>query len=422
MIKGLGGKRPIVRSNARTPSKANGLTGTDLKGTDLKGTGLKGTGLKGTDLKTSARDRSDQKEPVIQRDPAASPLPSGTVPVEQRAGRTTATRRVDRKALAGKSFAAIDLGSSSAKMLIQTMGADGKLRTIADVKIGAALGKGVQNGGPIPPENQQRALDALQKFRDLAAQHGIDAADIPMITTAVVRNATNGAAFLARIQGEQGLVRARVLSGDDEAATGFRGALMMMGGKKGRYATLDLGGGSFQLAIGTDKKLTDGGSTQVGSNVILDTMLAPAAGPDGKGDPAIFAAVDQQLRTLAPMPLDVAELQGRTLVATGGVSKFLRAHFGKDVVTQAEIEALRRQVIALPYADRVSLVQGTKDEATRVALGIDTPAGALDYGKKLPASTTLLLHILDGIGVQEVRVSETDARHALIDARVTEAQ
>jgi hypothetical protein len=31
-----------------------------------------------------------------------------------------------------------------------------------------------------------------------------------------------------------------------------------------------------------------------------------------------------------------------------------------------------------------------------------------------------LLHILDGIGVQEVRVSETDARHQLIDSRVEE--
>ncbi|HJW75746.1 MAG TPA: hypothetical protein VJ787_08785, partial [Thermoleophilia bacterium] len=115
------------------------------------------------------------------------------------------------------------------------------------------------------------------------------------------------------------------------------------------------------------------------------------------------------------------ELAGRTLVATGGISKFLRAHFGKDVITQPEIDRLRREVIALSYAERVPLVQGTKDEATMAALGIDSPEGALDYGKKLPASTSLLLHILDGIGVQQVRVSETDARHALIDARVTEA-
>ncbi|MBI1944573.1 MAG: hypothetical protein HYS27_02695 [Deltaproteobacteria bacterium] len=394
MIKGPGGKRPIITERS--------------------------AGKQVAPHTNQARQAAVEQPHAEGHDPTSALTPAGTIPVEQRAGRTTATRKVDRKALAGRSFAAIDLGSSSVKMLVQTVGADGKLRTVADVKIGCALGKGVQPGQPIPAENQQRALDALEKMLAIAAQHGVDAKDIPMVTTAVVRNASNGDALLARIHGERGLVRAKVLSGDDEAAMGYRGALVMTGGKQGRYATLDLGGGSFQLAIGTERKMTAGGSTQVGSNLILDTMLAPAAKPDGAGDPAVFAEVEKKLAQLAPMPLDVAELRGRTLVATGGISKFLRAHFGKDVISQDDIETLRRQVIALPYAERVALVQGTKDEATRVALGIDTPEGALDYGKKLPASTSLLLHILDGIGVQQVRVSETDARHALVDARVTE--
>ncbi len=395
MMKPVGGKRPIAKARGSAPSTKASVAATPPQQTAV--------------------------ERTTQRAPRAT-LPAAELPVEQRAGRTTAARKIDRAALAGTSFAAIDLGSSSVKLLVQTMGADGKLRTVADVKIGCALGKGVQPGQSIPQENQERALAALTQLLAVAAQHGVDAKDIPMITTAVVRNADNGNAFLARIHGERGLVRARVLSGDDEAALGYRGALAMLGGKPGSYATLDLGGGSFQLAIGTAGKMTDGGSTQVGSNLILDTMLAPAAMADGKGDPATFTEVDRQLAQLAPMPLDVAELRGRTLVATGGISKFLRAHFGKDVITQVEIEALRRAAIALPYAERVPLVQGTKDEATKGALGIDTPEGALDYGKKLPASTSLLLHILDGIGVQEVRVSETDARHALVDARVTEAQ
>ncbi len=396
MIKGLGAKRSVNRTQTTTPRDKHRAA------------------------VTSQRD-PEAPSPAPRSDRTRALLPTATVPAEQRAGRTTAARRVDRRALADRSFAAIDLGSSSAKMLVQTMSADGKLRTVADVKIGAALGKGVTNGGPIPPENQQRALVALEKLIAIAAQHGVQAQDIPMITTAVVRNASNGAELLARIKGERGLTRAQVLSGDDEARGGYLGALMMMHGKRGRYATLDLGGGSFQLAIGTDRKMQDGGSTQVGSNLILDTMLAPRARPDGTGDLASLAEVDRKLDPLAPMPLDVAELKGRTLVATGGVSKFLRAHFGKDVIGRDEIDALRRQMIVLPYSARVPLVQGTKDNATCTALGIDTPDGALDYGKKLPASASLLLHILDGIGVTEVRVSETDARHALIDGRVTEA-
>lgn len=340
-----------------------------------------------------------------------SARPAPEVPVEQRAGRTAQLRLGD--APAGQCYAAIDLGSSSAKMLIQRVGADGRLRTVVDRKIGAALGKGVENGAAIPAENQQRALDALAAFLAEAAQHGVSAGDIPLITTAVVRNASNGAELLRRIHG-LGLTRAQTLSGDDEAAVGFAGALAMTGGAPGRYATLDLGGGSFQLAIGSEHGVEDGGSVQVGSNLILDTMIAPRAAPDGAGDPALFDDIDRRLGALAPLPLDPAVLRGRTLVATGGVSKFLRAHFGEDVISAREIDSLRRQVLALPHAERVPLVQGTKDEATRKALGVDTEQGALDYGKKLPASASLLLHILAGLGVDEVRVSETDARHALI--------
>jgi hypothetical protein len=310
----------------------------------------------------------------------------------------------------GATVAAIDLGSSSAKLLVQRVGTDGALTTVFDRKIGCALGKDVKDG-VIPAANQIRALDALRAFIDDAKGFGVPASRIPVITTAVVRNSENGAAFVHDVQG-LGLVQARVLTGEQEATVGFLGALAMLHGAPGRYATLDLGGGSFQLAVGNETALEDGGSTQVGSNIVLEQLLRPDARVEQLGD-VDFARADHALETLAPMPLSPAVLTGRTLVATGGVSKFLRAHLGRDVVTRAEIDALRRAVGALALDARIPFVQGDKDADTQRALGIDTPTGARDYGIKLPASCTLLLHILTQLGVDEVRVSETDARHAL---------
>ena len=356
--------------------------------------------------------------------------PAPEVPIEERTGKTGAlhgVRTATARARPG-TYAAIDLGSSSAKMLVLRLAADGSSKVLLDLKIGSALGKGVVPGEDIPKENQQRALDALQTFIDEADRiGGIDAKDIPMITTAVVRNSRNGAQLLDAVKA-LGLTRARTLSGDEEAAMGFAGALAMTKGVSaersaaapGRYATLDLGGGSFQLAVGTEQGMSAGGSTQLGSNIILDEMLAPHASPTGVGTSAHLDAVDAALLTKAPMPLGVDELRGRTLVATGGVSKFLRAHFGKDVISREEIDTLRHELIALPYAERAEIVVGTKDDVTKKALGVDTPEGALDYGKKLPASASLLLHILESIGVDEVRVSETDSRHALVQVRAAE--
>ncbi len=347
-----------------------------------------------------------------------SALPAPSVPVADRAGKTAALHAL--KALPiGRTFAAIDLGSSSGKMIIAKQTASGVL-TVLDQKIGCALGMNVVNDAAIPAANMDRAIDALKAFVVIAKDHGVDVAAIPLITTAVVRNATNGGEFVARVQAETGL-KAKVLSGDEEADIGFRGALGTMLATPGRYATLDLGGGSFQIAVGTDKGLENGGSTQVGSNVILDTMINPRVGADGVVDAAVFAHVDSELKKSAPLPLHDDDVIGRELVATGGVSKFLRVQLGKDVITRGEIDDLRRALGALPITDRAAFLAVGKSDDDKLALGIGTSPGANDYGKKLPASLSLLLHIVDGLDLAAIRVSGTDARHALIHTAIASA-
>ena len=363
------------------------------------------------------RNRTEKARKTLERlCREVSFRPTPELSVEDRAGRTAALRTQaisDPRPQHRNVFAAIDLGSSSAKMLIlQRVGESWK--TVVDVKIGCALGKGVPVGGELPEANQQRAVDALQQFVQEAARAGVAVADIPMITTSVVRMAPNGDAFVARVAAEVGL-RPRILTGPQEADVGYRGALGPLLGRPGRYATLDLGGGSFQLAVGTEAGKEDGKSTEVGSNLILDTLINPRANPDGSFDgEAVFFVVDAELKQRAPMPLPPDVLDGRTLVATGGISKFLRAHFGKDMLRRDDIDRMRRDVAKLPHNDRIAFVREGKSAEQMKALGIETDEGALDYGKKLPASASLLLHILDGIQVAAVRVSETDARHALI--------
>jgi exopolyphosphatase/pppGpp-phosphohydrolase len=339
--------------------------------------------------------------------------------VAERSGKTTSIHALKQLPL-GQTFAAIDLGSSSGKMLVGKVTATG-VRIVVDRKIGCALGRDVGAGQPIPATNMDRAIAALKAFVALAGQHGVDVSSIPLITTAVVRNAPNGADFVARVQREVGL-RARILSGVEEADVGFRGALGPLLQTPGRYATIDLGGGSFQLAVGTEQGLEQGGSTQVGSNSILDDLINPRVGEDGVVSADVFALVDDTLRETAPLPLPKDAIVGRTLVATGGVSKFLRVHLGKDVVGRDEIDALRRRLGAMSIPERAAFVSTGRSDDEKAALGIGTSLDTQDYGRKLPASLSLLLHIVDGLGLDEVRISSTDARHALLQAAIAAAR
>ena len=311
-------------------------------------------------------------------------------------------------------FACIDMGSNSSKLLVVEVDARGKWKTLLDERIGTSLGKDLLPDGTIPAENKARVRAALRQFVHDAQRLGVKAADIGFITTAAMRQAPNGAEVLEELKAECGLVRGRILAGEDEARSGFLGALAMFrneGSASDNYATIDLGGGSFQLAIGTRDAFARGGSASVGSNFVLQEALPRGATTYGAAD---YAAADARLRAGVAMPLDPTLLEGRTLVAIGGVSKFLRAHFGKDLLSRSEIDALRHEIGALPVDERNAVVQRGKDATTMRALGIDTPEGAKDYGAKLPASATLLLHIMNGIGVDELRVSETDARHEVI--------
>ena len=339
----------------------------------------------------------------------ATPVP--TVPVEARAGQTTRLHALKRDGLP-QVFAAIDLGSSSGKMLVGRTTTAGT-QILLDQKIGCALGRDVDNGADIPAANMDRAIDALKRFVDLAAQHGVDVDSIPAITTAVVRNASNGGVFAQRVRDEVGL-KLKVLTGEEEASIGFQGALGALLKTPGRYASIDLGGGSFQLAVGTHEGLEKGASTQIGSNIILDDWINPRVDVDGIIDDATFAFVDAQLGKNAPMPLDDDAITGRTLVATGGVSKFLRLHLGKDVISRGEIDGLRRSLGGLPISERAAAVADGKSADEQKALGVGTSDGASDYGKKLPASLSLLLHIVDQLGLDGIHVSATDARHALL--------
>jgi len=365
---------------------------------------------------TSSSTDSTTTAPLGQ---TSTRTPVAQVPVEQRSGKTTALHALKQLPL-GQTFAAIDLGSSSGKMLVGKVTATG-VQIVVDHKIGCALGRDVDAGQAIPGANMDRAVDALKAFVALAGQHGVDVTGIPLITTAVVRNAPNGADFVARVQREVGL-SPRVLSGVEEADVGFRGALGTLLQTPGRYATIDLGGGSFQLAVGTEQGLEQGGSTQVGSNTILDDLINPRADADGRVGADVFAHVDDTLKKTAPLPLPKDAIVGRTLVATGGVSKFLRVHLGKDVVGRDEIDALRRQLGYLSIPDRAAFVSTGRSDDEKAALGIGTSPGAQDYGKKLPASLSLLLHIVDGLGLDEVRISSTDARHALLQSAVAAAR
>lgn len=138
-------------------------------------------------------------------------------------------------------FGVIDIGSNSVRLVVY----DGLRRTpipLFNEKIFCGLGKSVSASGRIEGAAAESTITTLRRFaallRLMQVQH-IDA-----VATAAVREAENGAEFIARLSREIGIA-IRIISGAEEGALSAQGVLA--GNPRANGLAGDLGGSSIEL-------------------------------------------------------------------------------------------------------------------------------------------------------------------------------
>ncbi|MDN5687921.1 MAG: Ppx/GppA family phosphatase [Brachybacterium sp.] len=148
--------------------------------------------------------------------------------------------------------AAIDCGTNSIRLLIarrdETTGAlvdlDRRLEMVR-------LGLGVDRTGRFDPVAIERTLEAARRYRELIDHHGVAPSAVRFVATSATRDAANRDEFIGGIQQILG-VTPEVISGGEEAALSFRGAVSTVPGlPEGPRLVVDIGGGSTELVLGT---------------------------------------------------------------------------------------------------------------------------------------------------------------------------
>ena len=144
--------------------------------------------------------------------------------------------------------AAIDIGTNSIHMLVVRVREDLSFEVIDREKAMVRLGAGGLDGKALTAEAATAALQALVKFKRLAQARQVDV--ILAAATSATREARNGGEFLARIERETG-IRARVITGTDEARLIHQAAVYGVNVGSGRAVVIDIGGGSVEITLGT---------------------------------------------------------------------------------------------------------------------------------------------------------------------------
>jgi len=150
--------------------------------------------------------------------------------------------------------AIIDIGSNSVRLVVY----DGPRRSpfiLFNEKVMAGLGAELDENGRISDVAMERGVQALKRFSHLTRD--MEVTQLRCVATAAVRDAVNGADFVARVEREARL-KVEVLSGRQEGEAAAYGVLSAIPGADGIVG--DLGGGSLELA-----RVRDGRVEQVAS-------------------------------------------------------------------------------------------------------------------------------------------------------------
>ena len=194
----------------------------------------------------------------------------------------------------------IDIGSNSVRLVIY----EGAVRSptpLFNEKVLCGLGRNVGSTRQLGRESVDRAIDALERFKAIARILRVK--HVRAIATAAVREATDGAAFIARAERAAG-VSIQVLSGEREAELAANG--IAMGFDRPDGIAGDLGGGSLELIDVSSARRGEAVTLPLGGLRLID-----AAG--GRIDRALEIA-DQHISAVPWLQRG----EGRTFFAVGG--------------------------------------------------------------------------------------------------------
>jgi len=175
-------------------------------------------------------------------------------------------------------LAAIDIGSNAARLLITEVieqnPSDPKFNKLNLIRVPLRLGFDVFENGLISDEKTTMLIQTLKAFRHLINAYEVDA--IKACATSAMRDAKNSDKIIAIIKKETGL-DVEVITGEMEANLVYENHIAENMDKDHSYMYIDVGGGSTEVSIFGNGKLTAKKSFNIGTIRLLKNGVSENA-------------------------------------------------------------------------------------------------------------------------------------------------
>ncbi|WOF22242.1 Ppx/GppA phosphatase family protein [Microbacterium betulae] len=295
----------------------------------------------------------------------------------------------------------LDIGSNTVHLLVAEAQPGGRPLARTSEKSTLRLMRYLEDDGRISDAGVRAIVDAVARAREVAEKEGVD--ELLATATSAVREAANGADVILQIEAAAG-APLQVLGGEQEARFTFLAVRRWFGWAAGRILLFDIGGGSLEIAGGSEELPEIADSVQLGAGRMTIAFLPD----DPPGDEQVDRLRAHAASTLAPVAERFAALASPDHVV--GSSKTIRSLArlaGHPMAGWSGTErmVLRREALGswIPVLSRIPA------KARRELPGITA-----DRTFQITAGAVVLHEAMAALDVEEIEVSPWALREGVL--------
>lgn len=174
-------------------------------------------------------------------------------------------------------YAAIDIGSNAARLLVKHLDKDdnGDPNFTKDIllRVPLRLGFDVFKLGRISEKKEKNMIRLMKVYNNLMKIYEVD--KYRACATSAMRDAKNGADIIKKIKKETGL-EIEIIDGQEEAQMVYNNHIECMEDRNGNYMYVDVGGGSTEINLLSQGQLVCSRSYNIGTVRILNGAATEA--------------------------------------------------------------------------------------------------------------------------------------------------
>ncbi|MDQ0620312.1 Ppx/GppA phosphatase family protein [Arthrobacter globiformis] len=276
----------------------------------------------------------------------------------------------------------LDIGSNTVHLLLVDAHPGARPVPFASHKRPLSLVQYLDEEGNITDAGQHELTEFVLEAWEFAARHKAD--DLLAFCTSAIREATNGPAVLARVKHET-TVTLQELTGSEEASMTFFAVRRWYGWGAGPVLNFDIGGGSFEMALGQDELPELATSVPLGASRLTRDWLHE--------DPPSAKSVKELRRyiraTLRPVVRNFNEvgranvLAGtsktfRSLARIAGAAPSAAGPYVKRDLNRTDLGIWAQRISAMKSEDRLHLPGVSEARANQLLAGALVAEAALE--------------------------------------------